>query len=136
MKKKKILSETDPKDCFEPHPDDIRLGYECEVLPKMYISEQTWTKKVCKNKDDVNTVLEMLKEKRVRCVYLSIADLILEGWELVKNKDDDFYSFQNRNINLDFRRSSHRIILGNGLYTGECRDINTLRQIIRWQKLN
>jgi hypothetical protein len=132
---------------FTPDIEDFYVGYEFET--KMYGEDDTWVKCIyskptdelfCKDSDDNIWVNDSL-----RVPYLTKEQIEAEGWT------DDTASFQKPELFLAYQNSStwRKLVYrfsDNMLqivevddsykYSGNCKDINTFRKIIKLLNIN
>ena len=140
---------------FTPEISDIRVGYECEYIQGTQFEP-------CKI-IDVSTSILAIETGLIRVPYLTVDQIIDEGWEFVEKdwykRYDAFllwraYSFQKGNYFLVFNPIEYRIRLiyrdpsieseKNGAvqmnperfhFNCECKDINTFRYICKLLKI-
>jgi hypothetical protein len=139
---------------FTPSIEDIRVGYECELLEvsgKLLtgsIPDTKWVTYKVENSYDFNSIWDLYnegKQTNIRVPYLTKEQIEAEGWkegqlegyekEITK---DSYYSLRlNENNNIVINKS---FIEGwswvwTPFYSGECKDINTFRYICKLLKI-
>lgn len=135
---------------FTPSIEDIRVGYECEELldtcyncgTKDERHDIRWEKRVFKELLHSNYIYEKIKNEKLRVPYLTKEQIEAEGWKELKRELDGFgkYSyFQKETKHITFQEKEHILEIHNDeaysdhqtWYEGECKDINTFRQIMK-----
>ena len=132
---------------FTPDIEDFYVGYEFET--KMYGEDDTWVKCIyskptdelfCKDSDDNIWVNDSL-----RVPYLTKEQIEAEGWRddtASFQKPELFVAYQNSSTwrKLVYRFSDNMLQIvevdDSYKYSGNCKDINTFRKIIKLLKIN
>lgn len=137
---------------YTPAIEDIRYGYEMEWLNKANesplimdgVSTDTWTKYDYEFQGlSVKGLKILIALNRLRVLYLTSEQIVAEGWNLidkqpVKSRQD----YQKENWLLLYSPHNKWLLIANkedestrGKYAGECKDINTLRYIMKLLKI-
>lgn len=152
------------KKYFTPSIEDIRVGYEFELID--YASNNygqdtsncTWTKHIIKEEDllsfykedsGIETYLSYLRKGHFRVPYLTKEQIEGEGW-IFKEKAgarETYYIEMERGFRLYLSRWDEAYHGDVGIYgfddqgslfhwySGDCKDINTLRYIMKLLKI-
>ncbi len=147
MKREQIEKE-DPR-YFAPEPEDIHIGYECELrvfyldIPPRWVAHKLQS--------------TIFNPDNIRVPYLTKEQIEAEGWELKHKSVDlwfeagiekassiqDYYRYKCYKLYLNYGTHDHKLKIkgdfgpGDGfdksdtLFEGECKDINTLRYICK-----
>lgn len=129
---------------YTPNIEDIRIGYECEVLVSPTINSVDWSplSKII-DKEDLNRVLIVYDRNNlsVRTSYLTKEEIEAEGWKLVSIEgwidclhkksvlsNCSYYLWLESN-ELEIRKDF--IDLESTVYKGKCPSINEFRYICK-----
>lgn len=142
---------------FTPDIEDIRIGYECECLWCCQDPRPWWSIKVLKEdlKDTKSLPIEevywRIKNNEIRVPYLTKEQIEAEGWKF-KGKSVDLWWEKEGSFDIG-NWTSYKVVMHYGmkghignqdlrlyiyaedqgdehrLFEGECKDINTFRQI-------
>lgn len=145
---------------FTPSIEDIRVGYECEHLykhHKIVNDESIYREEWCNITVEIDSRLkawnDYIQEGRLRVPYLTKEQIEAEGWKF-KGKSIDLWWEKEGNFEIG-SWTSYKIVIHYGmkghvgnqdcrlyihaddrgdehrLFEGECKDINTFRQIMK-----
>lgn len=110
---------------FTPGEEDIRIGYECEVL-----HGEDWETYTVTVPTALMWTIGDLKDKKLRVPFLSNEQIEKEGWE----KRANGYHYEDWVIKHD-KLLNRIIVIHNPThlckYEGQCKDINTFKYIIK-----
>lgn len=115
---------------FIPSIEDIRVGYECESFDDRLQDPNNikWVKCILDDWEDVQYIIEDLSW-RVRVPYLTGEQILNEGFQIAFGKDRYFKG----RTEIDLLSENTVLISQNGsvVFCGECKDINTFRQVMK-----
>lgn len=135
---------------FTPEIEDIFVGYECEIL------KEEW-EFFTFNVEEIIPVFAKINNKtiisdKIRTLYLTTEQIEAEGWEHIASYRDGgtrIFSYNNKKYTYEitFRGRTHltpsdKIVITEiretvdrpvrvNIFNGECKDINTLRKLIK-----
>lgn len=130
------------KKYFTPDIEDIRVGYECEVL-----INDIWNKVRVVNITGMGLKFLSMDERSewtftnldgyIRALYLTKEQIEAEGWKDSYNscKKGYVYKYEFENNVLVIFKISTAPFIDEVLFKGECKDINTLRYICKLLKI-
>ena len=121
---------------FIPQIEDIRIGYECELLRNVNVLTLTPTnyppeyKTFIFKKNNIHLLHDLYPA--IRTPYLSKEQIEAEGWKVGYLHNNGFY------VHYDEKNRTMHINDYNGdtYFNGECKDINTFRYICKLLKIN
>lgn len=131
---------------FTPCAEDIRLGYECEIDQSKINPNFSWTTYVVGEGYENITIARAINETKfggIRVSYLNKEQIEAEGWIITYREIKphpykvDWINAKKENfklwINLALTNVMHLGIDKDDtiVYRGECKDINTFRQICK-----
>lgn len=134
-KEKQKQIELEDKRYFGPDPEDVHIGYECELrifyldIPPKWIPHKLQS--------------TIFNPDNIRVPYLTKEQIEAEGWEDVTNISDfavwGNYSYIKGDFKLEWYYLKNQIVLKpiRGItlpplcYGGDCKDINTFRYICK-----
>ena len=141
---------------FTPDITDIRVGYECECL-WCCAEPREWKLIKITAEDNMNTIELPIEEaiyrvidNEIRVPYITQEQIEAEGWKIdtrfntiVCSKQVVWFDGINREIELRYDENKKILYLGYdcgnftlyGIFEGECKDINTFRQIQKLLKI-
>ena len=133
---------------FIPDIQDIRVGYECEL---MSISIPQWSKWVIPKLDwesfEGSTIEDYLELGNIKVPYLTKEQIEAEGWEIEekingvigrKGSYDSYMYSKPKPFTIEYVFEEKLLLVLNDfiIYRGECKDINTFRYICKLLKIN
>lgn len=131
---------------FVPNIEDIRVGYECEE----FLSNKEWRHTVYKHSEDLLDLELVIKKEQIKVPYLTKEQIEAEGWEYKQtNKIRYWYEKESPEIGGNWYGYyiykaklihdpemkylkilfSFDAVEDECVFEGECKDINTLKQI-------
>ena len=127
---------------FTPEISDLYIGYECEKNCNIIGAhstevEQVWLSYTIHYDRDFTNIESDIVDYRVP--YLTNEQIEAEGWEYVETDINSIFTFKKSKYilycNFITKKISIDFLVNNGgtstLFTGECKDINTFRKIIK-----
>lgn len=136
---------------YIPEISDFYIGYEYEYLD-IY---NNWVARIFTSFGlDTHLFTERfflengIEEKKIRVPYLSIDQIIKEGWNTNCNLDNNYINFSHNKKELaalcftknDFHLKCPLVLIQNSMVGRvgevECKSINEFRKICKWLKIN
>ncbi len=136
---------------FTPFPEDIRIGYECEVLEEFrkrndsekYGYEEIWLPRTVKSYTLQDT-LDELSRGSVRVPYLTKNQIRNQGWEYNAEEPYKIYKYDNYmrdgwkfNYSPEYKALiltsyNFKELSYSPCFRGQCKDINDFRTICKF----
>lgn len=121
---------------FTPSEEDLRIGYEFQYNAN---KEDSWKDGVIKRESELSFLFRLLDKNKLRTSYLTKEQIIAEGWKIEDSIGDAnlfnlgdinlVYSTKSKALNIFIVYQEDESIFDK--YNGDCKDINTFRQIIK-----
>jgi len=131
---------------FTPDIEDVYVGYELEW--KCKIRNQDWEKTIC-DTDLISIIYDEYEHadfeepynEQFRVPYLTKEQIEAEGWKLLS--EDKYLQFIKSGYSISYIEKLHLLIVIaleekqiSVTYSGECKDVNTFRKIMKLLKIN
>lgn len=157
------MKENPDNQYFTPNIEDIRVGYECELLDASP-PEDDWKIHIISKFDRFEFLNKWIENKEIRVPYLTKEQIEAEGWKMLEDKSPftskpykyrkiigeketgifnedhiytlEYYGIGNTNliIHLEWESSWNRY--SGNIFYGTCKDINTFRYICKLLNIN
>lgn len=125
---------------FTPAIEDIRVGYECEVFISSFLEGFIWEKQII-DKARLKAYASIPEQniKYTRVPYLTKEQIEADGWvpddfQFKKEIDTDSYyslTLSGNDVTITKVYIDGWSWVWKPFYSGECKDINTLRYIMK-----
>ncbi len=121
---------------FTPSIEDIYVGYECEINQESLNPNMGWTPyTVGEGYEDI-TIARAISETKyggIRVPYLTISQIVNEGWRLPTEDEDGMHKedWSCLMLTINDRELVAIHYNKNQMFCGQCKDINTFRKIVK-----